>query len=142
MNIINDLVFGKMEYEHCWQKKEDIFLFGKKYKVFIVANAYTGQEISNAQRESYKWFGNCENWNNGSIEEALKKYLKDYYSYNNDDCNKIFNDNVDSMFQITTVLIQQEGNVLLLFEFLLDEENGLAVQIYPQIDVGSQDLFF
>lgn len=45
------------------------------------------------------------------------------------------------MFTITSVLIQQNGDVLLLFEFALDKEDGLAVQIYPKLSVGSQDLF-
>lgn len=32
MNIINDLVFGKMEYEHCWQKKKIYFYLVKSIK--------------------------------------------------------------------------------------------------------------
>ena len=141
MKIINDSVFGKMEYDHCWQKKDNINIFGKEYNIYIIANAYTDQSISNAQRKSYKWFCKSSNWNNGAIENILKEYLKNYFNFSQDNCDKIFKENIDDMFTITSVLIQQNGDVLLLFEFALDKEVGLAVQIYPKLSVGSQDLF-
>ena len=58
MKKIKDDIFGKMEYDCSWVKKEQISLFGKSYEVRIVAKAYTGQEISDVQRASYVCYKN------------------------------------------------------------------------------------
>lgn len=40
-----------------------------------------------------------------------------------------------------TLLFQRNGNVVLLLDCVWDAEHGIAVQLMPDVTVGSQDVF-
>ena len=40
-----------------------------------------------------------------------------------------------------TLLIKQDGTVILLLECEWNEEDGIAVELIPELSAGSQDLF-
>ena len=40
-----------------------------------------------------------------------------------------------------TILIKQDGTTIMLLDCAWDVEAGLAVKLYPELKIGSQDLF-
>ena len=42
---------------------------------------------------------------------------------------------------LTTVLFNQNGDIILLCDAVWDIESGLGIKIHPQYEIGPQDLF-
>ena len=40
-----------------------------------------------------------------------------------------------------SILFQQDGTIVFLAECEWDIENGIAVKLYPEVEVGPQDIF-
>lgn len=76
MDIKNNTVFGKVEYDFGWRKKEKINLFQKDFEIEIVAYSYPGEGITSIQEEEYKWFKN----NLKKIEKKLQSLIENYVS--------------------------------------------------------------
>ena len=55
-NYINDPVFGHMEYHHRWYKTDEYEMFERRWQISVVAKAYSGKPITEAERASYKRF--------------------------------------------------------------------------------------
>lgn len=55
-NYVDDPVFGHMEYHHRWYKTDEYEIFGKKWRLSVVAKAYLGKSITEAEKDSYKKF--------------------------------------------------------------------------------------
>ena len=145
MDMVNDQVFGQMKYNHRWVKQENIALWGNKHDVKIVAKAYSSKPITDAQRESYIFFKSNLAKISEETETLICKYVKDnledisiYWSnakeYHSAD---EFNGDVT----LTTVLFNQNGDIILLCDAVWDIESGLGIKIHPQYEIGPQDLF-
>ena len=143
--ICNDLVFGKMSYRHRWYKKQEIFMFGVKWNVTVVAKAFSGKEINEAQRNAYRKFLNEEK----EIVETLEQEIKKYINNNLDDiclyCKSA--SKLQSIAEIKeivipkTLLFDKDGIPVFVFDFLWDKENGIAAKLEPTIEIGRQELF-
>ena len=53
MKTIDDIVFGNLQYNHSWVKKEDLFFGNENRQIIVVVEAYTNQEILDIQRQQY-----------------------------------------------------------------------------------------
>ena len=140
-----DAIFGEMQYKHRWFKTQKDTFFGNEYEVKVVAKAYTGKEITDAQRDAYKKF--LDNAN--EYKEAVSKQLMDYVNSNLIElaeswtgARKIESE-ADLVKIVTpkTILVKQDGTLLILLDCVWDVENGVAVKLMPEVAVGSQDLF-
>lgn len=133
MQKIKDSVFGEMEYRHSWTKKDSLMFLGKAYIVDITAQAYSGDEIIDSQRDSYKNYTIILEAKNDSIQDKLKEYFKDMF------------DNESPLADLVvpkTVIFERDGSWGVLFETDCDIENGVAVFFDKDaIKVGSQDEF-
>ncbi|WP_261806251.1 DUF6985 domain-containing protein [Lapidilactobacillus luobeiensis] len=140
-----DPVFGKMTYRHRWRKEATIVFLGKKKTIEIGAKAYSKKPITDKQRASYTKFQS----ESAELLEAAGDSLKDYVNENIADLVnnwpsarrvKTMSD-LRNLVEPTTLLFTQDGTLLFLLECDWDPENGIAVQLLPNIRVGSQDLF-
>lgn len=142
---INDAVFGEMKYKHRWYKDAQIALFGKAWNVTVVAKAYSGKAITDTQRNSYQWY-------NAHSEEISSKIAELIINYINTNCEELAISwfgarrvgtaaELDGIVTPTSLLVKQDGTMLVLFNCVWDEEHGFAVQIYPDYAIGSQDVF-
>lgn len=142
---VNDVVFGEMKYMHRWYKNESISFFNQKYDVTVVAKAYSGKPITDQQRESYQWF-------NDNLNKIVEKVSNEIVDYINENCEELavswsgarkVNSATDlnGIVVPTTLLFKQDGTALFLFNCKWDEEHGIAVQFYPEYEIGSQDVF-
>lgn len=134
MDKIHDEVFGEMEYDYGWTKREQISLWGKDLNINITAWAYTGDSITTEQRKSYQKFLDSLD----SISDSTLKAVIEYVSENYD-----MNDSEEILETLSpeTILFKQDGRCGILCDFTLDEENGIVVCVFPTIEVGSQDIF-
>lgn len=141
----SDPVFGEMNYRHRWYKKDTISLFSKEWNVTVAAKAYSGKPISDSQRDSYKQFVKQY----GSYAEKIRSLITEYINKNCVGLAATWSGarmvkNAEDLIGIvrpTSVLFKQDGSVIVLFDCVWDEEHGIAVQIIPTFDIGSQDVF-
>ena len=142
---VNNSVFGLMEYDFQWEKKEKISIFKKEYDITISAEAYSEENISKKQEESYLKFKENEKFYIETIENKLKEYinenLEDLATYWVG-ARKIINiTDLAKVVEPKSILFQQDGTIVFLAECEWDIENGIAVKLYPEVEVGPQDLF-
>ena len=142
---INNLVFGLMQYDYQWEKFERINIFKKEYDISIIVEAFPDEDISKEQEESYLKFKENEKIYIETIENHLKEYinenLEDLASYWVG-ARKIINiTDLAKVVEPKSILFQQDGTILFLAECEWDIENGIAVKLYPEVEVGPQDVF-
>lgn len=134
MKSIEDKVFGTMIYKHAWKKEEMMSLWGGQYPIQVVAQAYSGEEIVEIQREQYQKYPGVLLEFQEQIKNKIKSYIQEFYGQNT---------NVKSDMTPTSVVFCRDGNWGVLFETKYDMENGLAVFFNnQQIKIGTQDDFF
>ena len=144
-NLCNDAVFGVMQYKHRWIKKQIICAFGRKWEITVAAKAYSRKPITIEQRNAYKRFSENESAAIAIVEKAVLSYLNDNIKTLSIEwmgARKI--NNIVDLAQVVTpktLLFKQDGTTIMLLECAWDVEAGLAVKIYPEMEVGSQDLF-
>ena len=141
----NDAVFGEMTYKHRWYKKQQVSLFNKEWNITIAAKAYSGKPITEAQQNSYSKFIEGEKEMTAIIGEKLKEYintnvldLAEYWL----GARKI--SSITELSQVVeprTLLFKQDGTTILLLDCVWDKEHGIAVELIPEVTVGSQDIF-
>ena len=142
---VNNSVFGLMEYDFQWEKIEKVSIFKKEYDITISAEAYSEENISKKQEESYLKFKENEKSYIGTIENKLKEYinenLEDLATYWVG-ARKIINiTDLAKVVEPKSILFQQDGTIVFLAECECDIENGIAVKLYPEVEVGPQDVF-
>ena len=142
---INNMVFGLMQYDYQWEKFERINIFKKEYDISIIVEAFPDEDISKEQEESYLKFKENEKIYIETIENHLKEYinenLEDLASYWVG-ARKIINiTDLAKVIEPKSILFQQDGTILFLAECEWDIENGIAVKLYPEVEVGPQDIF-
>ena len=141
----NDPAFGVMTYKHRWYKQHKVALFNSDFDIVVAAKAYSGKEITKAQQESYKLYFDNEDKFASEIAEALKEYinlnLQELAAYWIGARSVDKASDLIDMVMPKTLLFKQDGSTIMLLNCKWDEEHGIAVQIFPSISVGSQDLF-
>lgn len=143
--VVNNSVFGLMEYDFQWEKTEKISIFKKEYDISISAEAYSEENISKKQEESYLKFKENEK----IYIETIENHLKEYVNENLEDlavywvgARKIINTvDLAKIVEPKAFLFRQDGTILFLAECEWDIENGIAVKLYPEVEVGPQDIF-
>lgn len=139
-----DPVFGEMQYKYRWYKEASLSLFDIDWNITIVAKAYSGKPITDHQRASYQQF-------NDHISKMRDIIVKQLIKYINDNCEEfaLYWSGAKKISQVcdlaqivkpTTLLIQQDGTTVLMFDCPWDE-HGIAVQVIPSTQIGPQDIF-
>lgn len=142
---INNMVFGLMQYDYQWEKFERINIFKKEYDISIIVEAFPDEDISKEQEESYLKFKE----NKKIYIETIENHLKEYINENLEDlasywvgARKIINiTDLAKVVEPKSILFQQDGTIVFLAECEWDIENGIAVKLYPEVEVGPQDVF-
>ena len=75
--------------------------------------------------------------------------MKEYINENLEDlatywvgARKIINtSDLTKVVEPKSILFQQDGSIIFLAECEWDIENGIAVKLYPEVEVGPQDIF-
>ena len=129
---MKDNIFGELEYKYNFFKYEKVEFFGKEYKLKVVVESYD-KTISDKQRKNYQTFSKYLEENEDTIKNLIKQYFLDIYEKEIDIKNDI---------TPTTLYFAKDGSWGILFETVIDEENGFAIFIQDdKFEVGTQDMF-
>lgn len=141
----NDVVFGVMQYKHRWIKRQTISIFGKEWEVTVAAKAYSGKPITKEQQDAYTRFAENESAEIAIVENTILAYVNDNIKELSAEwlgARKI--SVISDLAQVVTpktILFKQDGTTIMLLDCAWDVETGLAVKLYPELKIGSQDLF-
>lgn len=117
--------FGEMVFNTGWKATTDVMLFGKLTNIIVKAKAYYENDgITSDQEAAFLDFSNNK-------EERLKVTEKLIYEYSKVDAG--------NRFVPRTLLFERNGSYAILFDDKNDEDNGIAVCLYPSEKVLTQD---
>lgn len=148
MDKIVDFVFGEMEYDHSWVKKENVSLFGKNYDIRIVAEAYTGQDILDIQREAYERYKKEYLDYIARIPEILLNYyINNYESISSEvdipekiNLENINKDIIVKLIRVKTVYFDRTGQYGWLCDCAWDDEHGISIILSEEeLFIAEQD---
>lgn len=122
---MNNNVFGEVQFNMGWEKKEDINLFNQTYTVTVSAAAYFDTDkITDEQEKAYGEFEK-EKINILTNVEHLMEKIKDG----------------EKRYAPSLLLFQRNGDYALLFDDVNDNEDGIAVTIRPEYSVINTDQY-
>lgn len=159
MAIINDELFGKLEYKNnFWRGKTTIRMFDLEREILLSVDAHENADFSNVQREAFINF-NQEMKN--IIHEAEKQvydyYIENYEEYremlgNESEADK-FAPKIDSISDLKGIVkpvelivrrVRKNGKrrLGLLCDVSWDIDNGMGIKIEDEMveEVGYQDI--
>ena len=128
-----------------WIKREKINFWNHSYEITIAAKAYSNKPITDEQRKSYEYFKK----NISTLSEETAKKLCNYINSDSEELdikgiNKKRVEAIEDLNNIVfpkTILFKQDGEIIILCDYIFDEENGLGIKVYPSLKIGTQDLF-
>lgn len=117
-------IFDKLNFDMGWKCDEHITLFNKDYLIVLKFHAYYKDDmISNEQKESY---GEYEK-NKEQKKNIIEKLLCDY------------SNEADNRFEPKMLLFERDGSYALLCDDVENEDEGIAICLYPKEKIMSQD---
>jgi len=131
-------IFGEVQWDTGWET--EITLWGKKHKITVAANAYYEHElITGEQEKAYLAFKEIPT---SRIEELLKQFYEELVWENfYVDKDDLIKGSPSEFLTPIELVIEQEGICALLFSDKNDLDNGIAVKLYPEEEVMTQDEF-
>ena len=121
--MLHDL-FGEITFNTGWKSKKTIRLFDKEYTINLKIQAYFEEDgITEEQENAYSEFCKSENEKLETVENLLRGY----------------SDSPEQEFIPKTFLINRDGAYALLCDDTDNEDEGIAVCLYPEEVIISQD---
>ncbi|MDU1201678.1 MAG: hypothetical protein E7A06_01920 [Clostridiales bacterium] len=121
--MLHDL-FGEITFNTGWKSKKTIRVFDKEYTINLKIQAYFEEDgITEEQENAYSEFCKSENEKLETVENLLRGY----------------SDSPEQEFIPKTLLINRDGSYALLCDDIDNEDEGIAVCLYPEEVIISQD---
>lgn len=74
--MLNDDIFGHIQFEIMWQKKDNYFLYGKEFEITLFIQGEKDEAPTNIQKEAYISFINKKMILMSEIEEKVFEYYQ------------------------------------------------------------------
>ena len=74
--MLNDDIFGQIQFEIMWQKKDNYFLYGKEFEITLFIQGEKDEAPTNIQKEAYISFINNKMILMSEIEEKVFEYYQ------------------------------------------------------------------
>ena len=74
--MLNDDIFGQIQFEIMWQKKDNYFLYGKEFEITLFIQGEKDEAPTNIQKEAYISFFNKKMILMSEIEEKVFEYYQ------------------------------------------------------------------
>ena len=74
--MLNDDIFGQIQLEIMWQKKDNYFLYGKEFEITLFIQGEKDEAPTNIQKEAYLSFINKKMILMSKIEEKVFEYYQ------------------------------------------------------------------
>lgn len=141
----NDIVFGEMLYKHRWYKHGSMSLFGHDWDIIIAVQSLSGGPINTRQQESYLKYQQEVLVIRQKVEQCIINYINDnidWLSSSWTNARKIVTPyDLVNVVVPKTLLFKADGTTLILFNCVWEEEHGMAIKLYPEFEIGLQELF-
>ena len=136
-----DEVFGELEFDSMWKKKEEFMLYGKEFEIILFIQGEEKEGPSKLQGEAYQEFNSCKNVLVGEIEDKIYEYYQsvcdEYRGMYEEDADKyapIVNapEELKGFVKPQSIMIprlKDEKVVNILFKTKWDLEMGIGIQI-------------
>lgn len=152
--MINDSIFGEIEYEYIWSRNSRINFLNKEVDIMLIIAGDEDGKFEDGQYEAYQMLINY--WN--GIQKILLKFILDYYNEKRKELgydiefNEYYpeiNSTKELLNYITLVGIKVPyaniyggRSIGMSFDCTWDEENGVGVRLNNEqiIEVGYQDV--
>lgn len=152
--MINDPIFGELEYEYGWIKDTTIRFFGKEIQIALMIDGEEEGMFDENQYTAYQSF--IKNWDN--LQPGLLQSIVDYYNQKQHELGYDSGLNEHYPFIETTNqildMITLDGMVVpyadifegrdirMTFHCTWDMENGLGIRLLNEkvVEVGYQDV--
>ena len=159
MTIINDDLFGELEYKNnFWRGKTTIIMFGLEKEILLSIDGHESADFSNVKREAFlNFIQDMKDIVNEAEMQVYEYYIENYEEYremldNKSEADKIA-PNIDSISELKRLVkptelivrrVRKNGirRLGLLCDVSWDIENGLGIKIEDEIieEVGYQDI--
>lgn len=152
--IINDDVFGELEYNYAWAKYTTIDFYGKEFEIALMVSGEEDGKFDEEQYEAYRWL--MKNWK--SVQEGLLRTILNYYKETRHELgyDVVFDENYP-LIETTAQLFDRiklvginipyarnlKGRCIgLMFDCTWDEENGVGILLIDEKinEIGYQDV--
>ncbi|WP_242214123.1 DUF2004 domain-containing protein [Bacillus cereus group sp. BfR-BA-01383] len=152
--IINDVVFGEIEYTYGWVKDITIEFCGKEAEIALMIK---GEENGNFDEEQYIAYNSLlQNWER--LQQVFLQAILDYYKQERQQLGYDieFNENyphigtINQLLKMITLVgivvpygdINEERDIGITFDCTWDAENGLGLRLLNEkvTEVGYQDV--
>lgn len=135
MKTIKDKVFGDMEYDDSWVKREKVTILKREINLCIVAECYSDQEILELQREAYIQYNNHFEEYSNKVPEVLLNYYKENFDMISEEFDipeqlsleNVTEDLIVKLIGVTNLYIDREGQFGWLCDCAWEEEHGLCI---------------
>lgn len=152
--IINDGVFGELEYNYGWVRYTNIEFCGKEAEIALMVKGEEDGKFDEEQYIAYKSL--MENW--GQLQQDFLKAILDYYKQERQELGYDIevNENypqIESTNQLLEMItlvgivvpygdIYEERDIGITFDCTWDIENGLGIRLLNErvTEVGYQDV--
>ncbi|MFC8054658.1 DUF2004 domain-containing protein [Bacillus cereus] len=152
--IINDAVFGEIEYTYGWVKDITVEFCGKEVEIALIVK---GEKDSKFDEEQYTAYNSLlQNWER--LQQVFLQAILDYYKQERQQLGYAvgFNENyphietIDQLLKRITLVgivvpngdIHEERDIGITFDCTWDTENGLGIRLLNEkvTEVGYQDV--
>ncbi|AIF44502.1 hypothetical protein [Virgibacillus sp. SK37] len=159
MKMINDDLFGKLEYKNnFWRGKTTIRMFESKKEIRLSVDAHEDADFSKIQKEAFQNFiDNMEDIINEAEKQVYEYYEDNYEEYRDMLGNKLEADNfapkietipeLKKLVKPTELIVRRvrkngKRRLGLICDVSWDIEDGLGIKIENEIveEVGYQDI--
>lgn len=152
--LINNPVFGQIEYDHVWSKNLTIEFLGTEVEIALMIEGDEDGEFDEEQYTAYQSL--MQNWN--QLQQSLLKPILDYYHQKRSELGYDIEFNeyyplVETTGQLLEMIrldgivvpygdIYEERDIGILFNCTWDMENGLGLRLLDEsvTEVGYQDV--
>lgn len=142
--MLNDEVFGEIQFETMWQKKDSYVLYGKEFEIILFVQGDESEIPTSIQKEAYIEFNNKKTVLLNEIEEKIF----DYYHSVCEEYREMYGEEADLYAPIVDEPSQLKGFVKpqsimipkqkdkrivnILFKTKWDLEMGIGIQLVDE----------
>ena len=150
--MLNDDIFGQIQFEIMWQKKDNYFLYGKEFEITLFIQGEKDEAPTNIQKEAYISFINKKMILMSEIEEKVFEYYQtvcaEYREIYGEEAD-LYAPIVDEPSQLVgfvkpqSIMIPRSKDkriINVLFKTKWDLEMGIGIQLVEIVGVQSDVL--
>lgn len=119
-----DKFFGELNYNFGFERYLEINIFEQKKKVLLTVQAYNESDLITEKQELA--FENFSLHLDKHIKDVEQLLLESYGGVSKE------------RFSVTSILIDRDGELALLFDDKEDADEGIVVIIYPKLELNLQ----